>query len=512
MPLTAAERASLKSKLAAIDRSIAESYDEEIQLVHRLNVLNVERQTLVAERKRVQNTVQAPVYGLPTEIITHIMSFVIIPCHPTIAFKVANALSHICHRWRQAVLYEPSFWTHITMKEGPPYDASQICLERSGAQILQVDIDMTKMRNYDQPEIKFLLKLASHLQRCRTFHFTANKLHPFGILLPAFCKAPTPHLRRFEVFCFLDEAIQVQGDMPSPSQPTAAFGGEAPKLGTMTISGIHVPWSTFPTSNLQHLEFDFHSSAGVERSCRTFFGILGSVHSLKSLTVMQGGAGLRFNHRWLEGSSVSGPSSTTTSDLAPPNPIRRLTLPSLTELVFTFTECEFTCDLLSLLSFPNVQKLTLEYLKGDSARVLDLIGGPKPSFPNVTHLRLLGLMSISDGRMLSFLVYAGKNVTHLHVNAVRCPTLKRIPQLVRWMAMERRVYLLPKLQEISTDGISPTELRQLIQGRPPSLRPKRVFMRRRDCANPEDMGVQWLMENLEVQYMQGSSDTEDGGD
>ncbi|KIO28019.1 hypothetical protein M407DRAFT_243184 [Tulasnella calospora MUT 4182] len=223
---------------------------------------------------------------------------------------------------------------------------------------------------------------------------------------------------------------------------------------------------------------------------------------------MQGGAGLRFNDRWLGGSSVSGPSSNNQSEQAT-NPIRRLTLPSLTELVFTFTECEFTCDLLSLLSFPNVQKLTLEYLKGDSARVLDLMGGPKPSFPNVTHLRLLGLMSISDGRMLSFLVHAGKNVTHLHVNAVRCPTLKKIPMLVRWMAMERRVYLLPKLQEISTDGISPTELRQLIQGRPPPLRPKRVVMRRRDCANPEDMGVQWLMENLEVQYMQGSSDTED---
>ncbi|KAG8911018.1 hypothetical protein FRC01_005974 [Tulasnella sp. 417] len=508
MPLTAAERASLKTKLQSIDRSITESYDEEIQLTFRLNVLRAERQTLLAERNRVQNTAQAHLYGLPTEIITHIMSFVILPCHPGIAFKVANALSHICHRWRQAVLYEPSFWTHITMKEGPHYDASLACLERSGAQALQVDIDMTKMRKYDEPEIKFLLKLAPHLQRCRTFHFTAKKLHPFEILLPSFAKAPTPHLRKFEVFCFLDDAVQGR-DMPTPSQPTVAFGGEAPNLGTMTISGVHVPWSTFPTSNLQSLEFDFHSS-DVQRSCRTFFGILGSVHSLKSLTVMQGGAGLRFNDRWLGGgSSVSGPSSNNqTSELAT-NPIRRLTLPSLTELAFTFTECEFTCDLLSLLSFPNVQKLTLEYLKGDSARVLDLIGGPKPSFPNVTQLRLLGLMSISDGRMLSFLVNAGKNVTNLHVNAVRCPTLKRIPMLVRWMAMERRFYLLPKLQEISTDGISPTELRQLIQGRPPQLRPKRVVMRRRDCANPEDMGVQWLMENLEVGYMQGSSDTED---
>ncbi|KAG8894772.1 hypothetical protein FRC00_008481 [Tulasnella sp. 408] len=506
MPLTAAERSSLKAKLQSVDRSITESYDEEIQLTYRLNVLRIERQTLLAERNRVQNTIQAPLYGLPTEIITHVMSFVILPFSGSVAFKVANALSHICHRWRQAVLYEPSFWTHITMKEGPPYDASQICLERSGAQSLQVDIDMTKMRKYDEPEIKFLLKLASHLHRCRTFHFTANKLHPFEILLPAFAKAPTPQLRKFEVFCFLDEAVQGR-DMPNTSQPTVAFGGEAPKLGTMTISGVHVPWASFPTSNLQSLEFDFHSS-DVQRSCRTFFGILGSVNNLKSLTIMQGGAGLRFDDRWLERSSVSGPSSNNQSELAT-NPIRRLTLPSLTELVFTFTECEFTCDLLSVLSFPKVQKLTLEYLKGDSGRVVDLIGGPKPSFPNVTHLRLLGLMSINDHRMLSFLHHAGKNVTHFHLNAVRCPTLKRIPMLFRWMAMERQLNLLPKLQEISTDGISPTELRQLIQGRAPQFRPKRVVMRRRDCANPEDMGVQWLMENLEVQYMQGSSDTED---
>ncbi|KAG8996036.1 hypothetical protein FRB90_012854 [Tulasnella sp. 427] len=87
MPLTADERVTLKSKLVSIDRSLEDSYDEEV---------NVQR-------------------NLPTEIITHIMSFVVMPCHPAVAFKAVNALSHICYRWRQAVQYEPPFWTHITM-------------------------------------------------------------------------------------------------------------------------------------------------------------------------------------------------------------------------------------------------------------------------------------------------------------------------------------------------------------------------------------------------------------
>ncbi|KAG8968501.1 hypothetical protein FRB90_010810, partial [Tulasnella sp. 427] len=259
MPLTADERATLKSKLVSIDRSLEDSYDEEVQLKYRLTVLILERDNLVAEKKRVRNTIEASIYSLPTEIITHIMSFVILPCHPSVAFKAANALSHICYRWRQAVLYEPSFWTHITMKEASPYEASQVCLERSGAQSLQVDIDMTKMRKYDEPEIKFLIKLTSHLHRCRTFHFTAKRVHPFEILLPAFSRAPAPHLRKFEVFCFQDEANQGR-EMPNPTQPSTAFGGEAPKLETMTISGVHVPWTTFPLSNLHSLAFDFHSS------------------------------------------------------------------------------------------------------------------------------------------------------------------------------------------------------------------------------------------------------------
>jgi len=65
---------------------------------------------------------------------------------------------------------------------------------------------------------------------------------------------------------------------------------------------------------------------------------------------------------------------------------------------------------------------------------------------------------------------------------------------------------------VSSEGLSPRNLREMVQSRPQDLRPKTITMRRRDWVVPDDECMQWLMEKVDVRFVEGSSDDEDDGE
>lgn len=526
MHLTPAERTAVNHQLITLDAALEDISFEEHQLRQRLATLQRDRLSIQCRRNQILNTANAAVNSLPTEILAYI--FLLLTSHPSpsVPPKRALAIARICHRWREVVVASPQFWTYIDMREGRPYDKSTTYLERSGACPIVVNIDLTDIKRFDVPERRFMLDtLVPQLHRCRTFHLSAMISEPFQIVLPRFCTRPAPHLEECEIFYFADEHEQAREREAwrltsmaydrSSEYGLEAFGGQAPNLRTMTISGLHVPWTHFHIDGLTSFGFDFHST-DVRRSLRAFMDILASSPNLRRLTVMQGGEGLRISPNWLADETLEAPQTPDrrTSQMATSvhNLFHRITLPALDELVYTFAETGLACDLISLISSPAVRSLTMEYIKDDCAPLLELITGPPPLFPDLSRLRLVGLTSIAAGRMLHFLRGTAQNVTNLHVNAVNCPTLKEIAFLVRWMAMERREYLMPKLREVSSEGLSPRNLREMIQSRPQDIRPKTITMRRRDWVVPDDECMQWLMEKVDVRFVEGSSDDEDDGE
>ncbi|KAG8904501.1 hypothetical protein FRB99_001634 [Tulasnella sp. 403] len=511
MLLTAEEKAALATQLNQIDSSLLELYHEELQLSARLRNIHLERQSILGQRNRILNISRSPAVALPNETLSDIFTLVCANPDPWISQRRATAISHVCHRWREAAISTPGLWTYVNMREGPPYEKSATHLERSGACPLIVHIDLTQLRRFTHHERTFITHiLVPNLYRCKIFHLSATAMEPFWLALPRFVTRPATVLETLEVFHLAtDESPEYDGqDGLWPEEEILdfrAFGGHAPKLRAMTISGLHVPWRTFDVEGLTSFAFDFHS-LDVKRSLTTFYDILRASTGLKALTVMQGGSSLRISPNWLAEHSLTGLS---TSGSQQNSKFERIALPALEELVYTFAETGLACDIFSLVSTPNIHSLTLEYIKNDCAPLLELMAGPPPLFPVLTNLRLVGLTSIGPGRMLHFLRNAAKNVVTLHVNAVNCPTLKEIAFLLRWMALERREYLIPKLQEISSSGLSPRNLREMIQSRPVEIRPKKIFMRRRDWIVPDDECMAWLKDKVDVQLVEGSSDDED---
>ncbi|KAG8856047.1 hypothetical protein FRB96_006614 [Tulasnella sp. 330] len=520
MHLTPAELSAVDARLSSLDMVLREISYEEHQLRQRLSTLHSERVGILCHRNQILNHVNDRVGSLPTEIVSHIFALYAYHPSPSVPHRRALQLSRICHRWRSVAVGTPMFWTYLDMREGRPFEKTATYLERSSGSSLMVNIDLTDINQWGDLERRFMAEtLVPQLRRCRTFHLSAMIAEPFHIILPRFVTQPAPDLEECEIFYFADEHQQKNGAREGWNWATGvydgadfgvdAFGGHAPNMRTLTVSGLHVPWLHFNIDGLTSFGFDFHST-DVRRSLRAFMDILAASPNLRRLTVMQGGEGLRISPNWLADEPSFGMSSVLSRPVSSINAsFSRITLPALDELVYTFAETGLACDLISLISSPAVRSLTMEYIKDDCAPLLELLTGPPSPFPEVAHLRLVGLSSIAPGRMLHFLRGTGKNVTSLHINAVNCPTLKEIAFLVRWMAMERREYLMPNLKEVSSEGLSPRNLREMIQSRPQDRRPNTITMRRRDWVVPDDECMQWLMEKVDVRFVEGSSDDED---
>ena len=507
MPLNSTENAHLKLQMSRIDRNLAEIYNEEVQLMGRIANLQEERQVNLAQKKRIMNVLQSSIYTLPVEILAQILVLTVAHASPVLSQRRVNILQLVCHRWREAAISEPSLWSYINMRESPPFEKSRVYLHRSGTCPLWVELDFKHYGPFDAHARTFIKEhLAPHLRRCQTFLLSANEIEPFILCLPRLVAYPAPYLERLEVLCFCSDQLErLKWDKQWNSITSAvasAFRNEAPRLSNMTISGLYAPWSSFSAYALTTLAYDFHTT-DIKRSLFTFIDILGCSRNLRSLTIMQSGSTVRVPPELaVEALSRLPPPSASVSKSS------GASLPVLEDLSLSFVESQLGRDILKMISAPAVSTLSLEYLKGDSADLLECMIERPLMLPHLTHLRLIGLGAIREGVLGMFLQQACRHVTSLHVNAVNAPTLKQVSYVLRWMALERRVYVMPKLQEISSDGLTPRVLREMIQCRPPKLRPTRVVMRRKDWRVRDDECMTWLKDKVDVRFVDGSSDDE----
>ncbi|KAG8911533.1 hypothetical protein FRC02_006541 [Tulasnella sp. 418] len=513
MPLTSFEKATITAQLRTLEEKLDDITLEQMQLTQRLEVLHHLQKSTQSHYNRAINTLRSPILGLPNELLSLIFVMVVYSPIPAIAQARVALLSHTCHRFRETVLATPALWTHIDMREGPPYEKSTLYIERSGACPLHVNIG--ELESITSFERHFLANiLAPELHRCEVFHLTSHMIEPFHILLPWFVTSPAPFLSRLDLY-YLGEQTAGAGWQTlggsNEGPPTTAFGGNANRLTSMTISGVHMPWTAWSLSGLKELAFDFHSP-DVLRSFANLMDVLTSSPGLEKLSLMQAGSDLRLSPNWysIDSKPVVPPDFIDARRQRRPR-FHPVELPCLQELGFSFTESGLACDLIHLIRSPNITSLTLEYVKFDCGPLLELLSGDPPRFPSVTHLRLVGLMSIGPGKVVEFLRTAAAKVTHLHVNAVNCPTLKEIAFLSRWMVLERGELLFPKLRELTAEGLSPRNIREMVQSRPTSGRPEKIRMRRRDWVVREDENMSWLRENTDVDLVEGSSDNEEDG-
>ncbi|KAJ6495197.1 hypothetical protein C8R45DRAFT_1133489 [Mycena sanguinolenta] len=315
-------------------------------------------------------------------------------------------ISHTCRRWQQIALGTGSLWTNIILtfpSTEKQLIRTSIWLKRSTTYPLDIlldfrdpewdweDEDTHEFRLADM-EVVLRLLLPS-AERWRTVELLTDTWAPiFGFLMHTRA-VETLHLARCNAY------FARRGQMFEPSalgHHLPLFGGKdaaVTRLQEVTLTGVHIHWSTAPFLNLTKLEFKYQA-VDVMPTLSHLAQILAVSPNLEILAIV--GHGPQFPPSTVA-NTVSAPLQDT------------ITLPRLAQFTFGFVDVNDAMELLALFTFPALCELSLE-----DRRVFPLdscihwnstTSTPIPSFTRFygacTRLSVLRLYEVFDGALES---------------------------------------------------------------------------------------------------------------
>ena len=231
-------RSLLKTELCKIrdmTHTPAGGIDEEIDMV---SLIRRFARSLFSRRSAV-----APISALPPELLAQIFHFYALE-EPPWSGGVQKlgwiTVTHVCQRWRQVALGDSSLWARIT---GSSPNARWIfeMLVRARNAPLVVDSAAT-------PVLGILSKFPQNI-----IHIRELRLRGLSLLrsqgLREICALEAPALEHFE--------LGVSAPYPVTFHQlgvTTLFRGRAPKLRTLSLSKVSIPWSLIPRGQLTQLK------------------------------------------------------------------------------------------------------------------------------------------------------------------------------------------------------------------------------------------------------------------
>ena len=231
-------RSLLKTELCKIrdmTHTPAGGIDEEIDMV---SLIRRFARSLFSRRSAV-----APISALPPKLLAQIFHFYALE-EPPWSGGVQKlgwiTVTHVCQRWRQVALGDSSLWARIT---GSSPNARWIfeMLVRARNAPLVVDSAAT-------PVLGILSKFPQNI-----IHIRELRLRGLSLLrsqgLREICALEAPALEHFE--------LGVSAPYPVTFHQlgvTTLFRGRAPKLRTLSLSKVSIPWSLIPRGQLTQLK------------------------------------------------------------------------------------------------------------------------------------------------------------------------------------------------------------------------------------------------------------------
>ncbi|KAG9046695.1 hypothetical protein FS837_003848 [Tulasnella sp. UAMH 9824] len=272
-----------------------------------------------------------PVHSLPTEILSQVFQVVLSSAEEKEYYSQLQYLSVVCRRWWDLVDDSPLFWNRIQFSDGPAI--WEKALEKSSSYPLDVWFKGTLYKLQD-----FLHRLRPHIDRCRTVKISYDGVgvRTDDVFEPLFL--PTASL---EMFHLIDETTwNVLDNME-------LFGGQAPSLKEIKLTGIICDWSSAVFSGLTVLQISWG-----------FFPTIG--HLLAVLVSCNGLQQLVLTYNQFESPDV---------DL---NALANVTLPHLQHLSVGSIEHTDIPRLLEKIIAPNLHHFRLSL--GDRSDPKDIIG------------------------------------------------------------------------------------------------------------------------------------------
>ena len=190
-----------------------------------------------------------PISILPPEILARIFHLLVLD--EPLFFGRRNMgwvslirVTHVCWHWRQVALDDSSLWARI---RGIPMNTRWILEMLVRAKNAPLDIEF----NLDvvaRPSPEALLIILPHLSHTRQLRFhSLSRLHSDDVR--KICSSEAPALEHFELIATVYYPTTFQdlgGNM--------LFNGHAPRLQTLSLSQVVIPWSLIPRGQLTQLK------------------------------------------------------------------------------------------------------------------------------------------------------------------------------------------------------------------------------------------------------------------
>ena len=196
--------------------------------------------TLISRRNAL-----APISTLPPELLARIFRFhaLVEPPWPSMQSLGWIRVTHVCREWRQVALDDSSLWATMT---GLCPSAAWISesLVRARNAPLVIDFEFT-------PSLKILSKFTPHIFHIRELRLrNLSPLHYQGV--QEICASEAPVLEHFELsldLAFYPVTFPTFRELGG----TTLFNGCTPKLRTLSLSQVSIPWSLIPHRQLTQL-------------------------------------------------------------------------------------------------------------------------------------------------------------------------------------------------------------------------------------------------------------------
>ncbi|KAF7797426.1 hypothetical protein EIP86_008621 [Pleurotus ostreatoroseus] len=455
--------------------------------------------------------------------------------HPNPQSSLFQVLaSHVCKRWREVAIVNPSLWSVIEFRGGTEdLERSKVYLERAKRAALTIYIDLAideADRDEEEEEIlstletarehdlykdldEFLHLIQPQYQCWRVLEVMVSHYLLMHLVLETLTACPgAPVLETLQLYLY-DEHVDDEHFHPAQyrQQDFVLLNGDVPRLTRVALWGVHLNWtkSTF-LSNLTELELAYHAM-DVRPSFRDFLRILRTSPDLESLSLCQSGpAGMPSD--WLDSVVGSGVDAESTS-MGSEAPLS-ITLP-IVDLVLAFLPPDYLVALLDRISTPKVQSLALDFDNGDYKDFLRRISSPgtdgkRSLLSGVTALKVSGIW-VSDSEVISKAYAEMQNLNSININFAHVETiwydLLHQPERCRLIPNPPKV-CLPKLQIFTTSGLTGEEIRNLVSERIERNCPlKEVYIDEEDDVDTED--DEWLRSHLTTLGFFENDDDED---
>jgi len=190
-----------------------------------------------------------PISLLPPEILARVFHLLVAEEPPFLRRQNPGwiKVTHVCRHWRQVALDDSSLWARIwAIRTNTKWILEMLARAKNAP----LDIELNAVRN---PSPESLLMISPHISHTRQFRIHSLSTLHFDSVQEIFSRE-APALEHFELTATARSPIdfrELGGNM--------LFKGHAPRLRTLSLSPVVIPWSLIPRGQLTQLKIACHN-------------------------------------------------------------------------------------------------------------------------------------------------------------------------------------------------------------------------------------------------------------